>query len=64
MEKTIKRIMLINGRYVMRVRTGIHPPPEPKSRIVIDLAPDHDYEVEQLFYESNNRYSMIIREKP
>ncbi len=64
MEKTIKRMMPINGKYILQVRTGIHPPPEPKSRVVIDLAPNHDYEVEQLFYEQNNRYSMIIREKP
>jgi hypothetical protein len=64
MEKTINRMIPINGRYVLQVRTGIHPPPEPKSRVVIDLTPNHDYEVEQLFYEQNNRYSMIIREKP
>jgi len=64
MEKTIKRLLPINGKYVLQVRTGIHPPPDPKSRVVIDLAPNHDYEVEQLFYEKNNRYSMIIREKP
>jgi hypothetical protein len=63
MEKTIKRVIAINGRYILQVRTGIHPPPEPKSRIVIDLVPNRDYEVEQLFYEQNNRYSMIIREK-
>jgi AMIN domain len=63
MEKTIKRVIAINGRYIVQVRTGIHPPPEPKSRVVIDLAPNRDYEVEQLFYEQNNRYSMIIREK-
>ena len=64
MDKTVKRMIPINGKYVLQVRTGIHPPPEPKTRVVIDLAPDHNYEVEQLFYEKNNRYSMIIREKP
>jgi len=64
MGKTIKRMIPINGKYVLQVRTGIHPPPEPKTRIVIDLAPNYDYEVEQLFYEKDNRYSMIIREKP
>jgi len=64
MDKTIKRMIPINGKYVLQVRTGIHPPPEPKSRVVIDLVPNHDYEVEQLFYEQNNRYSMIIHEKP
>jgi len=63
MERTIKRMIPINGKYVLQVRTGIHPQPEPKSRVVIDLVPSHDYEVEQLFYEKDNRYSMIIREK-
>jgi hypothetical protein len=64
MEKTIKRVIPVNGKYVLQVRTGIHPTPEPKTRVVLDLAPNHDYEVEQLFYEKDNRYSMIIREKP
>lgn len=64
MEKTIQRVIPVNGKYVLQVRTGIHPPPEPKTRVVLDLTPDHDYEVEQLFYEKDNRYSMIIREKP
>jgi len=64
MDKTIKRVIPIGGKYILQLRTGIHPLPESKSRIVIDLAPNHDYEVEQLFYEQNNRYSMIIHEKP
>jgi hypothetical protein len=63
MEKTILRTIEVNGKYVLRVRTGIHPPPEPKTRVVLDLVPNHDYEVEQLFYEKENRYSIIIREK-
>jgi hypothetical protein len=63
MDKTIKRTIAVNGKYVLQVRTGIHPPPESKTRVVLDLVPNHDYEVEQLFYEKENRYSMIIREK-
>ncbi len=63
MEKSIKRIITVNGKYVLQIRTGIHPPPQPKSRVVLDLAPNHDYEVEQLFYEQDNRYSLVIREK-
>ncbi len=51
MEKTILRTIGVNGKYVLQVRTGIHPPPEPKTRVVLDLVPNHDYEVEQLFYE-------------
>ncbi len=63
MAKSIQRTIGVNGKYILQIRTGIHPPPEPKSRIVLDLAPNHDYEVEQLFYEKDNRYSMVIREK-
>ena len=63
MAKTIQRTIGVNGKYILQIRTGIHPPPEPKSRVVLDLAPNHDYEVEQLFYEKDNRYSMVIREK-
>jgi hypothetical protein len=63
MEKTVSRTIAVNGKYVLQIRTGIHPPPESKSRVVLDLVPHHDYEVEQLFYENENRYSIIIREK-
>ncbi len=64
MDKTIRRSIAVNGKYVVQIRTGIHPPPEPKSRVVLDLVPEHDYEVGQLFYEKENRYSLVIREKP
>ena len=63
MVKTIQRTISVNGKFIQQIRTGIHPPPDAKSRIVLDLAPKHDYEVEQLFYEKDNRYTMIIREK-
>jgi hypothetical protein len=63
MEKTVNRTIGVNGKYVLQIRTGIHPPPESKTRVVLDLVPHHDYEVEQLFYENENRYSIIIREK-
>jgi hypothetical protein len=62
-EKTINRTIGVNGKYVLQIRTGIHPPPESKTRVVLDLVPHQDYEVEQLFYENENRYSIIIREK-
>jgi hypothetical protein len=63
MVKTIQRAISVNGKFILQIRTGIHPPPDAKSRIVLDLVPKHDYEVEQLFYEKDNRYTMIIREK-
>ncbi len=63
MDGTIQRTIGVNGKYVVQIRTGIHPPPDPKSRIVLDLVPNHDYEVEQLFFENENRYSLVIREK-
>ena len=63
MEKSIKRLIPVNGEYVLQIRTGIHPPPAPKSRVVVDLVAGHNYNVEQLFYENENIYSLIIREK-
>lgn len=63
MERHIQRDIAVNGKFVQQIRTGIHPPPESKSRIVIDLVPQHDYEVEQLYYQKDNIYSMVIREK-
>lgn len=63
-EKNIQRLIDVRGRYVMQIRTGIHPPPNQKTRVVLDLVPEKDYEVEQLFYEKKNAYTLIIRQKP
>ncbi len=63
MDRHIQRDIAVNGKFIQQIRTGIHPPPESKSRIVIDLVPQHDYEVEQLYYQKDNIYSMVIREK-
>ncbi len=64
MEKNIQRLIDVSGRYVKRIRTGIHPSPNPKTRVVLDLVPEKDYEVEQLFYEKGNTYTLVIRPKP
>lgn len=64
MEKNIQRLIDVSGPYVMQIRTGIHPPPNPKTRVVLDLVPEKDYEVEQLFFEKGNTYTLVIRQKP
>ena len=63
LERNIRRVIPVNGKFVQQIRTGVHSPPKSRSRIVIDLAPQHNYEVEQVYYQKDNIYSMVIREK-
>jgi hypothetical protein len=59
----VKRQFELDGKFIRRIRTGIHVEPARKTRIVLDLAPSLSYEVEQLFYQKDNTYSLKIRLK-
>ncbi|MFZ3048075.1 MAG: AMIN domain-containing protein [Desulfatirhabdiaceae bacterium] len=57
----INRLIEINGKFIQRIRIGIHKEPARKTRVVLDLVPSRDYEVEQLFYQKDNTYSLKIQ---
>lgn len=45
---------------VTKIRAGIHGPPEPKVRIVLDLKPSAHYTVRQIYDKANKRYILHI----
>lgn len=52
--KDIPRTLPTDGDLVLRLRIGVHASPEPKTRVVLDLAPiERDYSIHQHFYEGN-----------
>jgi uncharacterized protein YgiM (DUF1202 family) len=55
------RVVPLNGRFLERVRMGVHRSPEPKLRAVVDMSPEYRYGVEQVFFRESNRYSLTIR---
>ncbi len=58
------RLIEAHGNLVQRIRLGIHLEPERKTRVVLDLSPSLDYEVEQYFFEAEYLYTLKVRKKP
>jgi hypothetical protein len=49
-----------NGLYVQHIRVGKHLDPVQKTRIVLDLVPGKKYFADQVFYEKEKIYAIII----
>jgi SH3-like domain-containing protein len=59
----IGRLIPVEGRLIRQIRTSQYRGDHPKVRAVLDLAPDKDYEVNQFFFQEQNVYSVVVREK-
>ncbi len=46
------------GRFIRRIRTGLHGEPDPKTRVVLDLVPGVDIDFRQQFDQS--RHSLVV----
>ncbi|MDM8522906.1 SH3 domain-containing protein [Desulfococcaceae bacterium HSG8] len=58
----IKRKIKVRGRFIRRIRVGIHKDTgDPKIRVVTDLASDQNYEVEQVFFKKENLYTLTFK---
>jgi len=51
------------GETVKSIRSGIHGPPDPKVRVVMDLHPSANYAVRQIYDRANKRYILHILPK-
>ncbi len=51
------------GKYVQRIRTARHGNPD-KIRVVLDLSPDRDYDLQQVFFKNDNLFVLIVNELP
>ena len=60
--KGIGRCIEVNGRLIQQIRTAVHPGKNPKVRIVLDLVPGKNYDVEQVFYKKENLYVITVKE--
>jgi hypothetical protein len=59
--KDINRTIEANGRYIQRIRIGVHADPKTKTRIVLDLVPDRDYTIQQIPSPKNNSFNVVVR---
>jgi len=59
----VREVILAKGKYVERIRTARHGNPD-KIRVVLDLAPDRDYDLQQVFFKNDNLFVLIVNELP
>ena len=54
-------VIQTNGVFVRKIRTARHPSPE-KVRVVLDLVPNKNYDLQQVFFKEDNLFVIIISE--
>jgi len=53
----------VNNGIVEKIRTGVHKWPKFKIRVVLDLVPERNYEVDQIFFEKENYFVLEVKAK-
>ncbi len=59
----VQNTILANGKYIKRIRTARYQDPE-KVQVVLDLFPDRDYDLKQVFFRNDNLFVLIVNELP
>ncbi len=59
----VKKVISAQGKYVERIRAARHENPD-KVRVVLDLAPNRDYDLQQVFFKNDNLFVLIVNELP
>ncbi len=57
--KAVAKFIECNGKFIKSVRIGTHMNPD-KVRVVIDLAPNHNYDLQQVFFKEDNLFVIIV----
>jgi len=53
----------VNDGIVEKIRMGLHKWPKSKVRVVLDLVPGRNYEVDKIFFEKENYYVLVVKAK-
>ena len=59
MAEGVKSIKKANGKFVKSIRVGKHKNPE-KIRVVLDLEPNNNYDLQQVFFREDNLFVIIV----
>lgn len=59
----VRRDITAGGRFVEHIRAEKHNNPG-KVRIVLDLSPERDYDLQQVFFKNDNLFVLIVNELP
>jgi hypothetical protein len=61
LDSSVQKTIAVNGKYIERIRTARHQDPE-KVRVVLDLLPNRDYDLKQVFFRNDNLFVLIVNE--
>ncbi|MFH1350831.1 MAG: SH3 domain-containing protein [Pseudomonadota bacterium] len=59
----IHRSMKVDGRMIERISVELHEGNESRVRIVLDLVPQHDYDLLQLYYKEADLHTMTVKKR-
>ncbi|MCK5516758.1 MAG: AMIN domain-containing protein [Desulfobulbaceae bacterium] len=59
----VNREIAAKGKYVQHIRTARHGNPD-NIRVILDLSPDKDYDLQQVFFKNDNLFVLIVNELP
>jgi hypothetical protein len=57
----VRSVLDTNGEYVARIRVARHKDPD-KVRVVLDLVPNRNYDLQQVFFKEENLFVIVIDE--
>lgn len=60
-DKKLDNTINAGGVYIRRLRIGTHITPKAKTRVVLDLEPGLDYDIQQLFSEENRQFTIVAQ---
>lgn len=61
MDKSIRPVIKTKGNYISGIRVARHGSPD-KVRVVLDLVPNRNYDLQQVFFKEDNLFIIIINE--
>lgn len=63
LSKGVEENIAAKGKYVQRISTSKHSKPD-KIRVVLNLSPNRDYDLQQVFFKNDNLFVLIVNELP
>lgn len=57
----VREDIAAKGKFVQRIRTTKHKKPD-KVQVVLELSPDRDYDLQQVFFKNDNLFVLIVNE--
>jgi hypothetical protein len=57
----VQETILAKSKYIERIRTAKHRNPD-KVRVILELSPGRDYDLQQIFYRKDNLFVLVVNE--